>query len=96
LIFNSLMLRIDVRRAEPKSVSLTLAGDFCAGDVAEITRLIDEACRSGDRVAIDLSAVRRVDREAVRFLASSVTCAADLVGCPPYVREWIRCESTAS
>ena len=77
-------------------MSVTLIGDFCAGEVRAIERLIDEASRSGERVAIDLSAVRRVDREAVRFLAFGGGRVADLVGCPAYVREWMRCESTRS
>ena len=87
------MLRIDVRRVPPSSVSVALIGDFCAGEVAEIGRLIDEACRSSERVAIDLSALRRIDRDAVRFLAFGGCRGADLVGCPAYVREWMRCEA---
>jgi hypothetical protein len=87
------VLRIDVERAGASRVSVALIGDFCAGELAEIGRLIDEARRSGERVAIDLSAVRRIDREAVRFLAFGGGRVADLVGCPAYVREWMRCES---
>lgn len=87
------MLRIEVHRPEPSLVSVSLAGDFCSSAVAEIAQLIDEARRTGDRVAIDLSAVCRVDRDAVQFLALRAGRDADLVGCPGYVREWIRCES---
>jgi anti-anti-sigma regulatory factor len=87
------MLRIDVRQGGTSSVSVALSGDFLAGEVPEIDRLLEEATRSGARVAIDLSAVRRVDREVVRFLAFGGGRGAHLVGCPAYVREWMRCEA---
>ena len=88
------MLRIDVHRGDSGSVSVALSGDLCSAEVAELGRLIEEACRCGDRVAIDLSALRRIDREAVRFLANGGCRGAAIVGCPAYVREWMRCEST--
>jgi anti-anti-sigma regulatory factor len=87
------MLRIEIEKAGSGAVTLSLAGDFCAGDVAEVGRLLDEAARSGERVAIDLSSVRRVDRDAVRFLLAGGARGADLLGCPAYVREWMRCEA---
>jgi ABC-type transporter Mla MlaB component len=90
------VLRIEIHRPEPRRVSFSLSGDFCSSAVADVTQLIDEARQAGERVAIDLSAVRRVDREAVRFLALRGGRDADLVGCPGYVREWILCESRRS
>jgi len=88
------MLRIDVCRSDSRSVSVALSGDFCGSEVAALGRVIDDACRSSERVSIDLSALRRIDREAVRFLALGGCRGAAIVGCPAYVREWMRCEST--
>ena len=88
------MLRIDVRHRPPHTVRVSLTGDFCADEIAEIRTLIVEVSRSAERVALDLSGIRRVDREAVRFLVSDERRGAELVGCPAYVREWMRCEAT--
>jgi anti-anti-sigma regulatory factor len=87
------MLRIDVRHDVPATVRVALIGDFCAAQIDEIHSLIHEVSQSAERVALDLSAVRRVDRAAVRFLAIAGGYGAELIGCPAYVREWIRCEA---
>ena len=88
------MLRIDVRHGSSRSVRVSLTGDLCADRITELRSIIDEVSRSAGRVALDLSGLRRVDLEAVRFLASDGKHAAVLVGCPAYVREWMRCEAT--
>jgi len=47
-------------------------------------------------VAIDLKDVLLVDREAVKFLASSESNGLELRNCPAYIREWIKRERAQS
>ena len=42
-----------------------------------------------DRLALDLTEVIVVDREAVRLLAVSETNGIELRNCPAYIREWV-------
>ena len=44
------------------------------------------------RVALDLTEVLLVDREAVRFLAVSEANGVELRNCPAYIREWVTSE----
>ena len=46
-------------------------------------------------VAIDLTEVRHVDREAVSLLAASEANGAELRSCPAYIREWVAREKCA-
>ena len=41
------------------------------------------------RLALDLTEVMVVDREAVRLLAVSETNGIELRNCPAYIREWV-------
>ena len=45
--------------------------------------------REKDRLALDLTEVIHVDREAVRLLAVSEATGIELRNCPAYIREWI-------
>jgi hypothetical protein len=45
--------------------------------------------REKDGVAIDLTEVILVDREAVRLLAISEADGIEIRNCPAYIREWI-------
>ena len=45
---------------------------------------------------LDLSDIRLVDQDVVRFLADCEAGGATLHNCPPYIREWITAEKTAN
>jgi anti-anti-sigma regulatory factor len=45
---------------------------------------------------LDLSDIRLVDQDVVRFLADCEAAGATLHNCPPYIREWITAEKTAN
>ena len=45
---------------------------------------------------IDLKNVVLVDREAVKLLALSEAHGTELRNCPPYIREWVTRETTAT
>jgi hypothetical protein len=87
------VLRIDIEKRGPTEVALLLAGNFCAADIPEVARLIEEAHRDGAAVGIDLSAVRVIERAAVMFLMKRETPDTAVTGCPAYVREWMLSES---
>ena len=48
------------------------------------------------QITLDLSEVRLIDRESVRFLAACEARGIKLHNCPSYVREWIETGSDIS
>jgi len=83
---------LKIRRSANGKIVFTLSGRIEIEDVAELQRLL--ALELGDRnVALDLTDVTLVDREAVKFLAHCEADSIALENCPPYVREWIQREN---
>jgi hypothetical protein len=93
LLFASFVLRIDIDKRGSTEVALLLAGNFCAADIPEVARLVEEAHRGGAAVCIELSAVRVIERAAVLFLMKWQARSTAVTGCPAYVREWMLSES---
>ena len=63
--------------------------------MTELRRLL--SLETADRpLALDLKDVTLVDRLAVRFLARCEADSIELENCPPYIREWIKRESSRS
>ena len=83
------MLRI-TRKANGKVV-FKVSGQLNAANVAEIGMLID-AEKKGSRIVLDLSDLRSVDGEAVKFLEKWEADSIKLRNCCLYIREWIRRE----
>ncbi len=73
-------------------VRLALSGVADAASLVELGRLTGEAEAAGSRVVVDLSGVRLVEREAVRFFSRGPGRRVRLTGCPAYLREWLRSE----
>jgi hypothetical protein len=70
-------------------VVLRVSGEIRGEDVDILREVIEqEKCR----LALDLTEVNLVDREAVRLLVTSEANGIELRNCPPYIREWIRKE----
>jgi len=80
-------LRIDISD-ERKRVVITLTGRIQAEQVSELHALLESESRTGN-VVLDLTEVKLVDRDAVRFLAQIEAQGARLRNCSPYIREWI-------
>ena len=87
-------LRIQ-RLAEGEVVAFSLSGRIKAEEVAELQKLL-EAEYPDHRIVLDLSEVKLVDREAVRFLARCEAAGTQLENCPAYIREWIVGESVGN
>jgi hypothetical protein len=82
------MLKIE-RSVEGGAVHLVLSGRIDQADLEELERAIDGVDTMPPQVTIDLSEIRLLDREAVRFLVRCEAAGVRLIRCPPYIREWI-------
>ena len=81
------MLRI--RRFEVEGgVSFALSGRIGPDQVLQLKGLLESEAQS-PKITFDLTEVRLVDREAVRFLGECESCGIKLKNSPSYVREWI-------
>lgn len=83
------MLRI-TRNANGEVV-FKVSGQLNAENVAEMRTLI-EAEKKGTRIALDLTDLRSVDGEAVKFLEKWEADSIKLKNCCAYIRELIRRE----
>jgi hypothetical protein len=85
------MLKIS-RSDENGNVALVLSGRIEKAHIEELEGLLHA---EGDRrhVALDLTEVRLVDRETVKFLAACEARGIELKNCPIYIREWIETRS---
>lgn len=79
------MIRIDKSKTGDL-VTFVLSGRIQAEDLPELKRVTESYSKP---VVLDLTGVKLVDRDAVRFLANLETDNATITNCPPYIREWI-------
>jgi hypothetical protein len=80
----SMTCRID-RLAIEQGIVLRISGRIAAEDL-EVLRA---ALTDSDVVALDLTEVELVDREAVMLLSLSEAQGIELRNCPTYIREWL-------
>lgn len=82
---------LKIKRTTNGRIVFTLSGRIEIEDVAELQRLL--ALELADHnLALDLTDVTLVDREAVKFLVHCDADSIELENCPPYIREWIQRE----
>jgi anti-anti-sigma regulatory factor len=67
-------------------VVLRVSGRIHVENVATLREVIEQ---EKGRLALDLTEIILVDREAVRLLALTEANGIELRNCPPYIREWI-------
>ena len=80
-------LRIDISD-ERERVIFTLTGRMQAEHVSELHTLVHSE-HPDHGLVLDLTEVKLVDRDAVRFLAQIETQGARLRNCSAFIREWI-------
>ena len=81
--------RIERVRTPEGVVVLRMSGRIDCTDVATLRELMEtEKTRKGE-LAIDLTEVTLVSREAVDALAVAEANGIELRNCPSYVREWV-------
>jgi hypothetical protein len=86
-------LRIQ-RIVESELVVFKLTGRIKAEDVPELLTLLRSES-PGSGLLMDLTDVKLVDHDAIRFLAKSEAGGAGLRNCSGYIREWITQERSA-
>jgi hypothetical protein len=79
------MLRIE-KESDRCGTRLLLSGRIQSDRIACIRSAMNDGC---PRKTLDLSEVTLVDLSVIRFLIRCEEEGIELVGCPPYVREWI-------
>jgi anti-anti-sigma regulatory factor len=68
------------------SVVLRVSGRIDGANVDTLRELIG---REQGVVALDLTEVRLVDREAVRLLVVSEANGIEFINCPAFIRQWV-------
>jgi hypothetical protein len=86
------MLRID-KDSRGCLTTVRLSGRIQSDRIANIRSAMNGSCA---RKVLDLSEVTLVGLKVVRFLMTCEDEGVELLGCPPYVREWIARERTES
>jgi len=76
--------RID-RLSIAQGIVLRISGRIAAEDFD----VLRSALTDGGVVALDLTEVELVDRDAVRLLSLSEAQGLELRNCPTYIREWV-------
>ena len=76
--------RID-RRSIEQGIALRISGRIAAEDLD----VLRAALTDGGVVALDLTEVELVDRDAVLLLSRSEAKGIELRNCPTYIREWV-------
>jgi len=71
-------------------LTFTLIGRIEEEELAELQKLLKtEAGATSKAIVLDLTDVKLLHREAVKFLAICEAGGIELRNCPSYVREWI-------
>ena len=79
------MLRIE-EESDGHTTTLRLIGRIQSADIGSIRAQMDD---DSVHVLFDLGEVTLVNVEVIRFLSDREDEGAELIHCPPYVREWI-------
>jgi hypothetical protein len=85
------MLKI-VRRVQSGRVSFVVSGRIDIEHALELQSMID---REPTAIVLNLAEVRRVDRDALPFVARWATSGITLENCSAYIRAWIANASTS-
>lgn len=80
---------LQIRRCEDNGHAIfALSGRIEARHIVELHELLDAEAEPTE-VTLDLTEVKLVDREAIRFLAACKARGIGLKDCPSYIRRWI-------
>jgi hypothetical protein len=90
------MLRIDTQSETDQAITYALSGRLADDDLPALAALIADAAERKLRVRFDLGGVALVSREVVAFFARGPGRGAEILHCPDYVREWLRCSGSRS
>ncbi len=86
------MLKITTSRDNPKSLRVHLCGQFTGEYVSELQKALETENTEIGKIALDLSNVTFVDREAMVFLCAAKSRNVAIENIPSYVTRWIEQE----
>lgn len=86
------MLKITTNRENPKSLRVHLCGQFTGEYVPELEKALSSGDTDPGKIALDLSNVTFVDREAMVFLCGAKSRNVAIENIPSYVIKWIEQE----
>ena len=86
------MLKITTIREGPKSLRVRLCGQFTGEYVPELEKALSAENTETGKVALDLSNVTFVDRQAMVFLCGAKSRNVAIENIPSYVIRWIEQE----
>jgi ABC-type transporter Mla MlaB component len=90
------VLKITPDRQNEKLLKVRLCGQFTKEYIPELERTLTTDPAESTAVALDLSNVTFVDREAMVFLCSAKSRNIAIENCPSYVIRWIQQERLCS
>ena len=70
-------------------VVLHISGRIDSADVEILRELIEKEERAKSILAIDLTEVTLIGRDAIRLLSTVETKGTELRNCPAYIRNWV-------
>ena len=86
------MLKITTYRESPESLKVCLCGQFTGEYVSELQKTLWPEDTETEKIALDLSNVTFVDREAMVFLCGAKSRNVAIENIPSYVIRWIEQE----
>ena len=86
------MLKITTIRESPERLKVCLCGQFTAEYVPELQRALAPENTGEGKIALDLSNVTFVDRDAMVFLCGAKSRNVAIENIPSYVTRWIEQE----
>jgi hypothetical protein len=86
---------LKIQRSSNGKVVFTLSGQMEQEHIAELGALIRSEAK-GHRIALDLTDLTLVGRDAISFLKRCEADGIELKNCAGYVREWITRERRGS
>jgi len=86
------VLKITTVRESPQSLRVHLCGQFTGEYVPELEKALSAETTDVGKLALDLSNVTFVDREAMVFLCGAKSRNVSIENIPSYVMRWIEQE----
>jgi len=90
------VFRITTVREDEKRCRLCLCGQFTAEYVVELEKALSAETANDQSIALDMSNVTLVDREAMKFLCNTHSKNIPVENIPPYVQRWIQQEKACT
>ena len=90
------MFKITTVHEGEKKSRVCLCGQFTAEYVAELEKALTAETNKQQSVAVDMSNVTLVDRQAMKFLCNTHSKNIPIENIPPYVQRWIEQEKACS